>query len=165
MSSEVPFQVRFEVVSEDRFASLVRAYERIRECKSQDRWPDEKDEWLPYFDSKALGHFWWPTEAELEVWKTRYLATPVPKRFTDPALQHSWDFMSLFDAFKNGDYALLSIERLSDQEAALRFDPLGYPFGGTGCMRALIEAFDHRVTHDDGSPELEPAKRWWEFWK
>ena len=112
----------------------------------------------PYFDKRAFEHFWWPTEPELEDWKQRYLATPVPKRFTDPSLQHPWDFLSLFDAFKNGDYALLPIERLSASEAALPFDPFGHPFGGTGCMRALIEAFDHRVIHD-GSPDEKP-KRW-----
>ena len=53
--------------------------------------------------------------------------------------------MSLLEAFKNGDYELLPIVRLTETEAALPFNPTGNPYGGTGCMRALIEAFGHRV--------------------
>lgn len=103
---------------------------------------------MPYFDSNALRHFWWPTPTELKDWERRYFTTPVPDRFTDPSLQHPWDFLSLFEAFKNGDYELHPIERLSDGEAALPFAPHGHPYGGTGCMSALIEAFEHRVTED-----------------
>jgi hypothetical protein len=148
MSTASMFKVRFAIESEERFAALTRAFERIRECKAQDKWPDEKEDWTSYFDSKALGHFWWPTTAELKDWEKRYFSTPVPKRFTDPSLRHGWDFLSLFEAFKNGDYELHAIMRLSEEEAALPFDPHGHPYGGTGCMRALIEAFDHRVTDD-----------------
>ena len=126
----------------------MQAYDRIRECKTKDEWPDTKEEWTRYFDSRALSHFWWPTEAELLEWKRRYFATPLPKRSTDPSLQRPWDFMSLFEAFKNGDYALLPIGRLSEKEAILPFDPLGHPYGGTACMRALIESFDHQVTEE-----------------
>jgi hypothetical protein len=164
MNTAAAFTVKFTIASEDRYTALVSAYGRIRECKSADAWPEKKEDWAPYFDAKALSHFWWPTDAELEGWKHRYFSTPVPKRFTDPSLQHPWDFLSMFDAFKNGDYALLPIERISSSEAVLMFDPFAYPFGGTGCMRALIEAFDHRITHDDGSLEVKP-KRWWRFWK
>jgi hypothetical protein len=56
--------------------------------------------------------------------------------------------MSLFEAFKNGDYQLLPIERLSADEAVLPFEPFGHPYGGTDSMRALIEAFEHRVTDE-----------------
>lgn len=164
MSPTTAFKVGFAIASDERYTALVCAYDRIRECKTSNVWPETKEDWTPYFDKRAFEHFWWPTEPELEDWKQRYLATPVPKRFTDPSLRHPWDFLSLFDAFKNGDYDLLPIERLSASEAVLPLDPFGHPFGGTGCMRTLIEAFDHRVIHDDDSPE-EMLKRWWQFWK
>lgn len=69
-------------------------------------------------------------------------------RYTEPTLRHPWDFMSLFEAFKHGDYELGAIERLSQEEAILPFEPFGHPYGGTGCMRALIEVFEHRVTEE-----------------
>lgn len=148
MSTTTTFKVRFVIASEERFTALTRAYDQICVCKAKSTWPERKEEWMAYFDSKALSHFWWPTAAELSDWERRWFSTPVPKRFTDPSLQHSWDFMSLFEAFKNGDYELHPIERLSEQDAVLPFDPLGHPFGGTGCMRALVEVFEHRVTEE-----------------
>jgi len=146
MSTPSTLKVRFSIGSEVQFAALTRAFERIRECKAQGTWPEEKEPWMPFFDTRALSHFWWPTAAELQDWERRWFSTPVRKRFTDPSLQKPWDFMSLFDAFKNGDYELYTIERNSDGAAALPFKPHGHPYGGTDCMRALIEAFDHRVT-------------------
>jgi hypothetical protein len=149
MSAEAVFKVQFAIESEERLRALTRAYDRIRECKAKNVWPETKEEWTPYFDSKALRHFWWPTPQEFEEWTQRYFSTPVPSRFSDPTLQHPWDFLSLFEAFKNGDYELLPIERQSDGDTAiLPFDPAGHPYGGTGCMRALIQAFDHRVTEE-----------------
>jgi hypothetical protein len=52
------------------------------------------------------------------------------------------------DALKNGDYELLGCRKISDDVGRFEFEPRGYPYGGTGCMKALIEAFDHRVTHE-----------------
>lgn len=122
------------------------AYERIRECKAHDIWPEAKEEWMAYFDTKALSHFWWPTAEELKDWEKRWFATPLHKRFNDPSLKMPWDFMSLFEAFKNGDYELHPIRMLSLKEAVLPFHPYGHPYGSTNCMCALIEAFDHQVT-------------------
>ncbi len=47
-----------------------------------------------------------------------------------------------------GDYQLYPIERISEKDAVLPFEPFGHPFGGTACMRALLEAFEHRVTEE-----------------
>jgi hypothetical protein len=145
MSNLAKFKVRFVPISDERLNALIKAYDRIRERKTKNVWPENKEDWMRHFDANALSHFWWPTKTELEAWKEKYFATPWEKRIADPSLQHPWDFMSLFEAFKNGDYALLSIVRLTETEAALPFEPSAHPYGGTGCMRALIEAFDHRV--------------------
>jgi hypothetical protein len=52
----------------------------------------------------------------------------------------------MIGAFEDGDYELLGCHRLSDTVARLDFKPYGSPYGGTGCMQALIEAFGHQVT-------------------
>jgi hypothetical protein len=61
-------------------------------------------------------------------------------------LQSIWDFGSMIEAFHKGVYNLLRITRTSDNTGALRFEALAYPYGGTGCMRALIECFGRIVT-------------------
>jgi hypothetical protein len=57
----------------------------------------------------------------------------------------AWDFDSLIDAFKNGEYRLVACRRVSERLARLEYDPLAWPFGGTECMRELLETFEARV--------------------
>jgi hypothetical protein len=139
------FFVEFEVADEDRFRRLVAVFDALRAAKVADEWRDD-DYWLAFFDAEARSHFWWPTAAEQDDWNRRWFSTPVPQRFTDPSLVTPWDFGSLIDAFRNGDYELLGCEQVSERAGRLFFDPHGWPYGGTGCMRALVEAFGHRVT-------------------
>jgi hypothetical protein len=75
----------------------------------------------------------------------RWFATPVPRRFTDSSLHHWWHFGSMTDAFRNGVYDLLDCRKVADGVGRLEFDPHAWPYGGTACMRALVEAFGHRV--------------------
>ncbi|MBI5761003.1 MAG: hypothetical protein HZA46_20965 [Planctomycetales bacterium] len=57
-----------------------------------------------------------------------------------------WDFESMIDAFRNGEYNLLRVIRASENTGALQFEALACPYGGTGCMHALIECFGGIVT-------------------
>jgi hypothetical protein len=139
------FSVEFAVTDDDRFRRLTAVFDALRDAKLADDWQDD-DYWLGFFDAEALSWFWWPTPAEQEDWNRRWFSTPVSQRFTDPTLVTPWDFGSMIDAFRNGDYDLLGCERVSPQAGRLVFDPHGWPYGGAGCMRALVEAFGHRVT-------------------
>jgi hypothetical protein len=50
------------------------------------------------------------------------------------------------------DYDLVGVRALADREAVLEFNPHGYPYGGTGALRALVRAFGCRVVGvDDGT--------------
>jgi len=137
--------VEFEIVNDDRFSRLVAVFNALRVAKQSDEWRDD-DYWLAFFDEQARSHFWWPTAAEMEDWNRRWFSTPVPERFTDPALATLWDFGSMIDAFQSGEYDLLACERRTDRIGRLSFEPHGWPYGGSGCMTALIEAFGHKVT-------------------
>ncbi|MES2981218.1 MAG: hypothetical protein V4727_02805 [Verrucomicrobiota bacterium] len=143
-----PFCIKFTCPDSERLEAAEKVFTRIQECKSNGEWPDDIDSWKPYFDNRALAHFWWPTDAELDDWKRRYLAAPVDKRHTDPSLEHPWDFLSMIDAFKNGEYELESFESAGAGLGMLTYEPFSHPFGGTGCMRAFIEAFDMTVTEE-----------------
>jgi hypothetical protein len=139
--------VEFEIGSIDGYRKLEAVTSALVMSKRTDDWKDEAF-WLGYFDAAARSHFWWPTPDELEDWQRRWFSTPAITRFTDPSLKTPWIFDSMIDAFKNGDYELLGCQKISDNIGRFEFAPHGYPYGGTGCMRALIEAFDHRVLYE-----------------
>ena len=143
------FFVEFEIASEDRFGQLVAVLDALSQAKQADDWRDD-GYWLGFFDEDARSRFWWPPAEERDDWVRRWSSTPVPERFTDPSLETPWDFGSMIDAFRNGEYDLLGRRRVSATAGRLEFDPHAWPYGGTDCMCALVEAFGHRVTGDEG---------------
>jgi hypothetical protein len=143
-----PAFVEFEVASEERFQRLGAVVRAIAEAKGSDDFHDD-DYWLTFFDEAARSHFWWPTPEDLQDWRRRWFDTPVERRFTDPSLVTPWTLGSLIDAFRNGEYDLLGCRRVDDRAARLEFEPWAWPYGGAGCMRALVEAFGHRVTKEE----------------
>ena len=118
-----PFYIKFAFTDSERLAAAEKAFARIQECKASGEWPSELEGWKPFFDERALSHFWWPTEAELEDWKRRYLATPVDERHLDPALARPWDFMSMMDSFESGEYELESLEPAGEGFGMLTYEP------------------------------------------
>ncbi|SFL35512.1 hypothetical protein [Lysobacter sp. cf310] len=139
--------LEFEISSGDRFLHAVAALDALQQAKTSGSWQDD-EYWLGFFDKEARSSFWWPTPEEQEDWYKRWTATPPSRRATDPALQTPWDFGSMIDAFKNGDYDLLGCEQISGSLGRLNFRPHGWPYGGVGCMRALLESFGHRVVQE-----------------
>jgi hypothetical protein len=138
------FSIEYEIASDDRFHRLVTAFDALRRAKQSGDWHDD-DYWLALFDQEARSHFWWPTAEEREDWARRRFYTPVPERFTDPSLKTPWDFGSMIDALRNGEYDLLGCRIVAERVGRLEFGPHAWPYGGTGCLRALVEAFGHRV--------------------
>lgn len=128
-----------------RYAALIAVADELRRDKDAESINAEDPKWRAFFDERALAHFWWPTEQEAAEWQRRWFATSVESRFTDPSLEHPWDFESLIDAFANGDYQLLGVRRLDARRARFELEPHAWPYGGLGCVIALVEAFDLRV--------------------
>ena len=52
----------------------------------------------------------------------------------------------MIDAFQNGEYELRGCELAGPNNGRLEFFALAYPYGGVGCMVALIEAFGFKVS-------------------
>ena len=140
------FCVQFDLTSSERFGLLHTAFNALRDAKSGDFTDAEDPYWKTLFDSSALDFFWWPTPNELQEWQQLWDSTPHDLRLTEPKLQKPWDFASMIDAFECGDYDLIELRRNESGTGQLLFDPHGFPFGGTGCMRALIECFGGVVT-------------------
>jgi len=137
--------IEFTVQSPERFSALQRAFIELKHDKDADDWR-LNEEMLKCFDDQSLSHFHWPAEDErhqrLEDLRTRPVRTTPTERTT----HQKWDFDSLIHAFVNGEYQLMSCDLTEDGKARLNFYSLAYPYGGVGCMVALVEAFDGVVT-------------------
>ncbi len=146
LTPEDYFCVQFELASSERFDLLHAVFVALRDAKSGNFTDAEDPYWKAFFDPDSLNFFWWPTPMELQEWQQLWVSTPHELRLTESKLQKPWDFASMIDAFESGDYDLIELRRIDSGAGLLLFDPRGFPFGGTGCMRALIECFGGVVT-------------------
>lgn len=131
----------------ERFARLKLLVDALAAAKASDEFRDD-EYWLAFLDADARSAFWWPTEAEVADWSERWFSVPAEERLARADLQMPWTFGSLVDAVRNGDYNLLGCSLTSDGQGAISFEPRGFPYGGTGWMRAAVEAFGGSVTLD-----------------
>jgi len=145
-----PAYLEFELPEPARLERLVRVFDGLKRAKEDDAWPAVQT-WLELFDDAAKATFWWPTADELSAWQAKWFSTPVESRLADPNLETPWDFKSMIGAFQDGDYALVACRAVDARLGRLEFDPHGAPYGGTGCMRALIDAFGGRVVAEWGT--------------
>ena len=143
--------IEFTVHSPARFSALQRVFAELKRDKDAGDWRSS-DELFQLFDAESLSHFYFPDNDErlqrLEDLRTRpMIITPI-----EHAAGEIWDFDSLIDALMNGEYELQSCEMVDPTQARLNFYSLAYPYGGVGCMVALIEAFGFTVTGiEDGT--------------
>lgn len=165
-----PCFIDFQVTDQERFQRLCHAFEILKQEKLDllagtfeteiAETEDNEEEGLQrlvdalfeVFDEQALSHFWWPSQQERDAYWKRWWATPVPQRFTDPTLETPWVFESMIGSFLSGEYELVSCRLRTPDTGVIEFSPFAFPYGGTGCMKALIEAFDFRIIgEDDGT--------------
>lgn len=149
--------IEFAVTDEKRFKDLQQVLNKLKSDKDEESIGDD-EQYLDLFDEEARRYFRWSTPEEDALWAKRWFATPIETRWSDdPALKRGWDFGSMIDAFRNGEYILRSCEMVDCNVARLNFYALAYPYGGTGCMQALVESFGFKVlTIDDGASSPHP---------
>ncbi len=147
--------IEFTVSSPDRFAALQRVFAVFKHDKDANDWRSQA-ELLNSFDEDSLKNFSWPPD-DLRQQRLRDLETrPVSITPTEQTKNSRWDFDSLLAAFKEGEYILVSCEMTEGGKARLEFYSLAYPYGGVGCMVALVEAFEGVVTAiNDGTGLVE----------
>jgi hypothetical protein len=82
----------------------------------------------------------------LEDWETR------PRLIRDhihPRDDGPWDLTVLLRSIEESEIRLVACWVVGDGVVQLDFEPLAYPYGGTGCLKALIAAFDLLVLGED----------------
>lgn len=149
--------VEFAVTNENRFKDLQKVFDQLKSDKDEDNMGDDPEPYLVLFDEQARNYFVWSTPEEDALWLKRWFATPIATRWTDKSLYRGWDFGSMIEAFRNGEYELLSCKMLGSNVARLSFYAYAYPYGGTGCLQALVESFGFTVLMiDDGASPPHP---------
>lgn len=140
--------VEFEFHDRERFKKLAAICLALRAAKLKEDFSDQKY-WLEFFDGDALKHFWWPTEEEAKAYFDRWFSTPIPQRWNDPSLKKDWTFDSMIAAFENVEYVLGDCKLLDSNRGRITFEVWSYPYGGVGCIHALVESFGFRVISED----------------
>lgn len=183
--------VKFKPKDEASLNRLTSFFELLKQEKDSYQEPDE--EMLSAFLSgEEQDYFWNPSEEEQNEWQKFWSSTAVETRISAVMPLPPWDLGSMYEAFWNGDYDLISISKESDGYH-LNFSPYGFPYGGTDVMVELIKCFGHSILgEDDGTgytdyteckvkwisgmkyPYITPKeesqkqvhikKPWWKFW-
>ena len=161
--------IEFRVTSKERFQVLAHVFDLLKQEKSRRLVAIKKNEsesreeqeqvlqklvnvLFDLLDERVLANFWWPSKQEVEDYVRQWKATPIPQRFDAQSSKSPWDFESMIDCFMNGEYELIACRLLNSSIAVFEFFPFSYPYGGTGCMKALIEAFEFKIVgQDDGT--------------
>ena len=63
----------------------------------------------------------------------------------------------MIDAFEMGEYELVNCKVVGPGKGRLEFYALAYPYGGVGCMVALIEAFGFKTTGIEDGTGFQPV--------
>lgn len=114
-------------------------------------------------DEKARNYFSMLSPEEWDEWKKEWFSTPVDERLRNSALQPHWDKSSFIEALIQGEFLVGDLQIVGD-EARFTFNPLAYPYGGSNCLVAIVEAFGQTVVGiDDGTGYQTYKKR--ESWK
>src|SRR4051794_23055368 len=117
--------IEFEVHDGERFGQLQVVFSALQQAKRSGTFP-EADYWLRLFDESARAYFWWPTEDELDEWLRRWNAAPLPQRASDPSLKTGWDFESMIEGFRSGEFDLLDCRFVSGSRARMEFEVYGW---------------------------------------
>lgn len=140
--------ITFKINDLTRFENLQKVFYQLKQDK-ENRSFNVEEFYLKFFDEKAKSYFGWYSEAENKDWSEKWFSTPYEQRWTDPTLKRKWDFGSMLMSLEDGDYQLISCELISEDKAKLLFYPFGHPYGGTGCLEALIESFGFEIIEID----------------
>lgn len=183
--------VKFKPKDDESLSRLIDFFELLKYEKDSSENPDE-NRLTSYLTEIEKSHFWNPSKDEQQEWNDFWSSTAVAVRITPKMPLPPWDLESMYDAFWNGDYDLISIAK-ENGEYHFNFNPFGYPYGSTDSMVALIECFGHSIIGiEDGTgyaeyvdwkiqwkrgmkypyeipPEpsktqIPDKKPWWKFW-
>jgi hypothetical protein len=103
------------------------------------------------------------TPEELQEWNALWFSTPASQRHSPTMPLPGWDFGSMVESIADAEFDITGVAAERGR-FYLTFEPESYPFGGVGCLVALLECLGNRVVAvNDGTgvvPHVQPVK--WE---
>lgn len=102
------------------------------------------------------------TPEEWQQWNAFWFSTPLPQRHSPTMPTPGWDFGSMVESIADAEFDITGVAT-SQGRFYLTFEPESYPFGGTGCLVALLECLGNRVSAvNDGTGVVShiPPVRW-----
>lgn len=152
--------VEFSSISDDMLIRTIECVNLVAALKRDGILDDEHlaDE----FSASERSYFWSPSPEEMRDWNAYWFSTPVAERHSPQMPTPGWDLGSMIDALAGAEFAITGVATERGQ-CYLTFEPHSYPFGGTGCLAALLECLGNTVLSvNDGTgivPYVRPP-RW-----
>ncbi|KQV88051.1 hypothetical protein [Pelomonas sp. Root1237] len=106
--------------------------------------------------------FWEPNPEELQEWNAFWFSTPLPQRHSPNMPTPGWSFGSMVESIASAEFDITGVAT-EGSKCYLTFEPESYPFGGVGCLVALLECLGNQVSAvNDGTGVLPHAQsvRW-----
>jgi hypothetical protein len=106
--------------------------------------------------------FWEPCPEELGEWNAFWFSTSLPQRHSPSMPTPAWTFGSMMESIASAEIDITGIAT-EGSKCYLTFEPESYPFGGVGCLVALLECLGNQVSAaNDGTGVLPhaPGVRW-----
>ncbi|KNY26932.1 hypothetical protein [Pseudobacteroides cellulosolvens] len=141
--------IEFIINNSERFDMLQNMFKLLKEEKEIDLIDFRDSKWFDFFDEESLMSFWWPTEQDIKEYNKLWNESSFINRFFDPRLNKKWDFESMLYAFKNGEYELVSCERVDKHVGRIEYYPFSWPYGGSEVFKALIESYGFMITKEE----------------
>lgn len=141
--------IEFEIDNNDNFGKFQEMFNDLRDSKNKGELDCEDARWIDYYDDEQIEYFWWPTQEEEKAYWELFNSLPFDQVTTDERLKKPWDFESMIDAIRSGEYDLASCNQTCDNIGRLEFDTWSWPYGGAGALKALIESFGFKITHEE----------------
>ncbi len=134
--------IKFKPKYEESFLRTKQVLKIIKSEKESEEVNEENI--MAFLSDKEKSYFVNLTPEQLNEWNEFWFSTPVEKRLSSDMPTLGWDLISMYEAFMNGDYEIRGVTE-SNGEYRFVFSPYGYPYGGTGCMVALLESMGNIV--------------------
>lgn len=102
------------------------------------------------------------TPEELSDWNHLWFSTPLPQRHSPNMPTPGWDLGSMAESIADAEFEISGVTT-EQGRYYLTFEPESYPFGGTGCLVALLQCLGNQVLSVNNGTGAEPhveAVRW-----
>ena len=141
-------------------SSLLRTIECVNYVASLKRdGALDEEQMAKELSASERAYFWEPSSEELQEWNDFWFSIPLPQRHSPSMPTPGWSFESMVSAISKAEFDVTGVAT-EGSKCYLTFEPESYPFGGVGCLVALLECLGNEVsTVNDGTGVVPYSQR------